>query len=208
MASAKNREDKIRDMLKEQKRYKLPEIYPLPGGVETLIDCDHRKEMPVMPKLGRKCQLMDIISYTPDTYEALLSRIRSGEYINVSTACVGLAYGTVLDWAGKGRRDIEKGLDTYYSRFVKDVLRAIAQCRGGVEASLSQIDPKKWLSLGPGKLLGNDWSEEAVNRGITEFLGVEENKEAEVVPMKVLELDEETVKSVEEELKKAKVTEN
>jgi hypothetical protein len=209
MASAKNREDKIRDMLKEQKRYKLPEIYPLPGGVETLIDSEYRKELPDIPKLGRRCQLMDIISYTPETYEGFLSRIRSGEYINVSTACVGLSYGTVLDWAGKGRKDLEKGEDTYYSRFVKDVLRAIAQCRGSVEESLSQIDPKKWLSLGPGKLLGNDWSDtETTNREVIEFLGEDEKKDASEIPMKVLELDEETVKSVEAELIKAKITEN
>jgi len=208
MQSAKNREDKIRDMLADQKRYKLPTLYPLPGGVETLIDHPLRKELPEIPKLGRRCTLIDLIDFTPETYESFLCRIRSGEYINVSTACVGLCYGTVCDWAMKGRKDIKEGKDTYYSRFVKDLLRAIAQCRGGVEAALSQHDPKKWLSLGPGKLLGNDWSEEAEKPEMLPFLTDNEQKKDEIIPMKVLDLDEESVKAAEDELKKAKINEN
>ena len=114
-----------------------------------------------------------------------------------------------MDWATKGRKDIENKEDTYYSRFVKDILRAIAQCRGSVEAALSQIDPKKWLSLGPGKVLGHDWSEEAENRIATVgILGEEEKVDSDTIPMKVLELDDEMIQSVEEELKKAKVNNN
>jgi hypothetical protein len=209
MSSAKNREEKIRDMLKEQKRYQLPELHPLPGGVETLIDDPCRKALPEIPKVGRRCLLYDLIEYTPDTYHAFISRIRSGEYINVSTACVGLSYSTVTDWATKGRKDIENGADTYYSRLVKDILRAVAQCRGSVEAALSQIDPKKWLALGPGKILGNDWTEEAEARANTiGILGETKEEKEDVIPMRVLKLDEETIKSVEEELISAKIDKN
>jgi len=131
----------------------------IPGGIETLLDVSERKPLPALPEQGRRCILYDIIQYTPETYAQMIVYVRNGAYYHTAAESVGIASKTLYDWCYKGRRDAESGIDSYYSRLYKDIRKATAQCRVSKEMAIADIDPKKWLNLGPGKMFGTEWVE-------------------------------------------------
>jgi len=199
---------KIGKLLSAQKRYKLPELHPLPGGVETLLNHPLAKELPDKNPKGRNTYLYALVEETPETYENFICNLRAGQFIKVAAASVGISYDLVMKWGSRGKRDIEIDKDSHYSRFVKDVLIAIAQCRGAIESNLAHIDPKKWLAQGVGNALGNEWSDKDEIRQVEQFLTEEPEEEKDSIAMNVLKLDNDTIKAAEEELKIAKVDNN
>lgn len=212
MGDAKINDDKIRELLGKQRQYKLPEIHPIPGGVETLLESPHRKELPQLNELGaggRPSVLVELIEQYPNTYMELICRLTSGQYLKVACAGVGLKYNTVVQWGRRGTADMENGDDTYYSRFVQDCYRAIGQCRGRIEEAVTQIDPKKWLSLGPGKIFGTEWAEKVEEHRNEDdsplMLTKKKEEDNDGTKLLVLDLTKEAEAEAMAELEKAKV---
>ena len=136
-------------------------VPPFPGGIETLLDCEHRKPLPQIPnRQGRKCILNEIIQFAPEIYAKMILLIRCGSTIQVSAERCGINPSTFHDWVYRGGKDLLDEEDTYYSRFFLDVRRAVATRRSEVEIQLSEEDPKRWLSHGPGRMFDNTWSKD------------------------------------------------
>ena len=133
--------------------------------VETLLDIPQRKPLPQPPqRKGRRFKLVDIIHHAPDLYARLITHIRAGVSFNVAAAAVGIGERTFYDWGEKGSLDYEAGKDTYFSRFYHDVRKAAATATADCEMAVKELDPKKWLSHGPGRIFGGQWSEN-ISRG-------------------------------------------
>ena len=136
-----------------------------PEGMETLIQSPSRKELPPIPQQrGRKCILIDIINHAPDMYSRLITLIKQGVYFHVAAESLGINENTFSDWAKRGQTDLQNEEDTYYSRFFLDIRRAVASARADCEITVKEKDPKKWLTLGPGKLFGNQWAKDSPNK--------------------------------------------
>lgn len=151
----------------------IPSISPprqpqLPGGVLTLMDIKYRKPLPDIPDKGRRCLLYDMIAFTPDTYTEFIMMIRGGAYFHVAAEACGIGESTMYEWARKGRDALASGQDTYYTRFLLDVRKAVAHCRASCEMTLKDLDPKRWLTLGPGKIFGNQWTEPSQNQHVSD----------------------------------------
>lgn len=129
--------------------------------VETLLELPNRKELPhfTQRKPGRKCKLYDLVLHSPDTYARLITYIKSGVSFNVAAAAIGIAERTFYEWGEKGSVDFEAEKDTYFSRFYRDVRKAVATATADCEMSVKELDPRKWLAHGPGRIFGGSWSD-------------------------------------------------
>lgn len=152
----------------------LPQEDPLelafPDGLETLLPIKARKPLPELPesKAGPKCKLVQIIQNAPALYQKMISKLRVGVSPNVAAELVGVSESTFYAWAEQGAKDIDKDQDTYFSRFYRDVRRAIAVKTGECEETLAKREPKIWLSRGPARIFGNRWSKNPEKPAITQ----------------------------------------
>ena len=133
----------------------------LPGGLRTLLDVEGRMELPPVPKGPSRSLLHDLVEFNPDTYAQYIMFLRAGAYYHTAAEAIGIEYDTIRAWAERGKKDLTTQTDSYYSRFVLDVRRAVASTRVRAEMILFDQDVKKWLTLGPGKMFGNEWSDPA-----------------------------------------------
>jgi len=147
----------------------------------TLLDEEGRRELPKIPyKPGRPCYLPRLIKREPKRYTQLINYIRQGVYFHVAAEAVGISQFTMIRWGNKGKEDMEHEIDSYYSRFYRDVRRSVAICRSGCEVAIKELNPGKWLAKGPGRILGNQWSEERSSReDDTPLIESEEHKQLE-----------------------------
>jgi hypothetical protein len=134
-------------------------------NVETLLDIASRKKLPqILQRKGRKCVLVEIILHNPDRYARLITHIRSGVSFGVAAEAAGIGERTFFEWGQKGQADFDAGEDTYFSRFFRDVRRAAAAATADCEQHVKEMDPKRWLSHGPGRIFNLGWSED-VSKG-------------------------------------------
>lgn len=129
-----------------------------PEGRMTLLPTPDRKPLPERTS-GRISQLEQIIEYCPEVYVELLMTITRGVFYHVASESVGIASTTFYNWLEKGKVAIGRGEDSVYNRFRRDVQRAAARARVGAEIAIASTNPQRWLSHGPGRSLGNQWSE-------------------------------------------------
>jgi hypothetical protein len=133
----------------------------IPGGKETLLDVPNRKPLPpYVRSAGRPCVLQDIVMHAPDLYAEFITYIQAGAYYNVAAEAIGVCEGTLRNWLIRGKADLGGSLDTWYSRLFRDIRRAVALARVGAEASIREASPSRWLSHGPGKMFGEQWTEQ------------------------------------------------
>lgn len=187
-----------------------------PGGRETLLDVPDRKPLPeIEARVGRPCILIDLIRHSPDIYAQFIAFIQAGAYFHVAAEAVGISTSTLKNWVARGRNDLHCGLDTWYSRLLGDVRRAVALSRVGREIAIAADSPAKWLSNGPGRIFGEHWVENRTSEQIEEPDSLEstvspleiedkreQKKEDEIEGTIVLNLDAakelETIEALEE----------
>ena len=128
---------------------------------KTLLDIPDREELPPIPRLGRPCFLVQLVEHNPDLYKEMITKIRHGNYAHVAAMSCGIRKDTFYDWCKKARDQLRESPipDTFYTRFYNDVMRATAIRRSEIEIELSVADPKLWNSVGPGRLLGPEWTD-------------------------------------------------
>lgn len=141
-----------------------------PGGIETLLETASRKPLPQIPQQkGRKCLLYDIVQFSPKLYAKMIGQLRLGVSPEVAAEACAIGERTFYEWAQRGKQDIdnfdpESGqhcpIDSYFSRFYLDVRRAIATQAADCEMKLAEIDPRKWLTIGPGRIFGQKWAKD------------------------------------------------
>lgn len=130
--------------------------------IETLLACPQRKELPQFPQQsgpGRKCLLYGIVEHSPDQYKRMIQFIRQGVSLNVAATRIDVGERTFYDWGAQGAEDAINELDTYFSRFWRDVRRAIATKASECEQDVAAKNPTRWLALGAGRIFGNKWNE-------------------------------------------------
>lgn len=204
----------INDSKRAQKKFEnliehaletMTENPKLPGGIPTLIDIPERKPLPAPPK--GQCILAALVDECPRTYEEFLTALKKGSFWKGAAASVGLSVGTVRRWGQRGKEDAEAELDTYYSRFYLDVLKAIGQCRCSVEQALAKIQPWKWLSHGPGSVFGTEWTDAPLDEKTAECAFIPEPDEVieriSGVEVEMVRLDAITEEAAKVELDKA-----
>lgn len=151
-----------------QEDLSLAELF-FPGGVETLLPIKSRKPLPEIPKRpGRKCLLEEIVQHAPEIYQRLISQIQTGVSFNVAAECAGINESTFYDWGYKGAADASKNppVDSFFSRFYRDVRRAAATKAAECERGIAESSPVKWLTHGAGRIFGQQWSKDPNKRRI------------------------------------------
>lgn len=170
-------------MKEDEQRKKL-----FPGGLPTLMDVPGRRDLPeVDNRNGRPSVLVEIVTLVPELYTDFIMLIRSGAYIHVAAEAIGISETTFRNWINQGGKDMQAEKDTFYSRLVYDVRRAIAQCRADKERKIAETDPKTWLTKGPGKIFGDQW-------GKKEQVQLEEQPQDAIdsqITQKAIEVEEE-----------------
>jgi hypothetical protein len=129
-----------------------------PGGRETLLNTEDRKELPEEPTgPGRKCTLIEMVKYSPDLYAQLIMYIQQGAFYHVAAEAIGISTDSLRIWLKRGRADLLSLKDTWYSRLLLDIRRAVAIARVGAEVSIAETDSRRWLNMGPGRMFGDQW---------------------------------------------------
>lgn len=137
-----------------------------PGGLETLLPCKNRKTLPqIQERPGRKCQLVEIVNFAPEIYQTLITHIKTGVSMNVAVEVVGINESTFFSWGWRGKRDFDSNVDSYFSRFYKDVRRAVAHRAAECERSIVESSPLKYLTHGPGRIFNNPWGKDKSKKG-------------------------------------------
>jgi hypothetical protein len=129
-----------------------------PGGRETLLNVPDRKELPPEPTgPGRKCTLIRMVTESPELYAQLITYIQAGAYYHVAAEAVGVSTDALRGWLKKGRGDLLSLNDTWYSRLLLDIRRAVALARVSAEISIAETNSTRWLNQGPGRMFGDHW---------------------------------------------------
>ena len=137
-------------------------LFPPIGLIQyTLLEIDDRAPLPDIPNVGRPSVLIQIVTETPDLYKKLITLIRLGACGHVAAERLGISEKTFYEWASIGRQELQEDPppDTYYTRFYTDVRRAIAMKRSEIEIEMAAVNQAKWLSHGPGRIFGDNWSD-------------------------------------------------
>ncbi len=138
-----------------------------PGGLETLLPCKAQKPLPqLQERVGRKCLLVEIVHHAPELYQTLITQIKCGVSMNVAVEVVGINESTFFSWGWKGKRDYDARIDSYFSRFYKDVRKAVAHKAAECERSIAESSPLKYLTHGPGRIFNNPWGKDKSKKGI------------------------------------------
>ena len=85
---------------------------------------------------------------TPEIERQILSFIRSGGYPWVAAEGAGIPRAIFRQWMRQGARPQGRAL---YRRFHENVLQARAQARLSAEMDTKKLDPRFWLTHGPGR---------------------------------------------------------
>lgn len=80
-------------------------------------------------------------------YKRMLELIRMGCYDHVAAASLGITPHTFLKWLKQGA----EGYSPATRKFYLDVMEARNQARALAEIEVKKLDPKFWLTRGPGK---------------------------------------------------------
>lgn len=84
---------------------------------------------------------------------------RQGAFSRVAAAQLGIAPTTLSSWLTRGKAEWDQDKDTLYAQFYTDTLQDIAEARARAEGMIMEDNPLMWLKKGPGKYLGDDWSD-------------------------------------------------
>ena len=166
----------------EESEESPPPTIPTEKDVETLLDIPGRKPLPqILQRKGRKCTLIEMILHNPDRYSRLITHIRAGVSFNVAAEANSIGERTFYEWGQRGQEDLDLGKDTFFSRFFRDVRRAAAMATADCESEVKALEPRKWLSHGPGRIFGGAWGAE-VSRGTGRHLPAEaSSSSAEII---------------------------
>lgn len=94
-----------------------------------------------------------------ETFQRYITAIRRGSYGRVAAAQIGVAPSTLVNWLQKGKKEFEDEEETYHAQFYSDTVEAIAEARATAEGMVMEDNPLMWLKKGPGRFLGDDWSD-------------------------------------------------
>lgn len=171
---------KFTEFVEEAVQSIQPAELGVPGGILTNLDIEGRKPLPEIVDGRYRSLLHDIVEHNPDTYAEFIMLIKQGAYYHTAAEACGISEKTLADWSRKGRRDLDTATDSVYSRLTLDVRRAVAKARVKREIQIAETDPKKWLSLGPGRIFGNQWAEEKSSEHEPEVMEVELKEQLEL----------------------------
>lgn len=109
--------------------------------------------------------------YVPTTVELLLAdhilmqkaveMAAAGFSMSSIAASVGIPASTFVKWIKKGKANEEDNPNDPEVLLWKELSKGWAIAKGLAESTLSKVDPKFFLTRGPARLLGDDWSEES-----------------------------------------------
>ena len=105
---------------------------------------------------GKVSKLVLVAKNNPDLYRTFLSNLRAGCSLASSSASIGISPKSGSLILGK----IRKGIATREEKKIgRDIRTALGRVLGLTEAELRKLDPKYWLTHGPGRLITNEWND-------------------------------------------------
>jgi len=100
--------------------------------------------------------LFRLIAEKSDLYGKMLTMIILGGSVPICCAIAGITRHRLVRWRELGLRDLEQGIDSYYSRFLEDINFAALVPYIEAETQIHRKDPLEWLRTGPGKWVGRE----------------------------------------------------
>lgn len=100
---------------------------------------------------GRSMTRPSLLQLDPTIKDRIVRYIAAGAYEWVAALASGISERTFFRWMQMGEKDDLKGRNSPYRRFWQEIRVAYAEARVRNEIKISQADPAKWLTIGPGK---------------------------------------------------------
>lgn len=104
--------------------------------------------------------LVLVAKNNPEVYRQFLANLTAGCSLASSAASIGLpakSASMVL------RRAKSKDAPREVKKVARDIKTALGRVLGLTEAEVRKLDPKYWLTHGPGRIITNEWNDEAGN---------------------------------------------
>jgi hypothetical protein len=108
-------------------------------------------------KVGRKNALQELVMFRPDSYRKMIGMLALGVTQHAAAEFINIQSWTFYHWMDLGMKDLAAQLDTFHSRLVYDVRKAIAYARTKAEIEVRMMDPLIYLQRGSARLLGDEW---------------------------------------------------
>lgn len=96
-------------------------------------------------------QLVSLVIKQPALYSFFIGKLASGASFKAAALTVGVVPNRFIYWLQRGSADIGDDEDTYCSRLLMDVQRAVAFAVGDAEERVHRSNPAQWLTKGPAK---------------------------------------------------------
>jgi hypothetical protein len=87
---------------------------------------------------------------------------KAGWSLGTLAGMLDLKYSTLRRWVLRGRDEHQEKVHSAYVELWVKLSKGWSVARGLAESTIAKIDPKFFLMKGPGKLLGDDWEDDAV----------------------------------------------
>lgn len=115
-------------------------------------------------------ETLAVIPQAPTEVETLLSDFiamqkaeemaSAGFSMSAIAAALSIPAQRFITWVKRGKENEESSPNMPEVHLWKHLAKAWAIAKGLAEAKVAQVDPKFFLTRGPARLLGDDWSEE------------------------------------------------
>ena len=96
-----------------------------------------------------------------ESYCGACAAIEQGASVQSAFGVFDCTPRMIASWIRIGNHHQINEIDSYFSRFTTDVLRALSRARGGAEREVYSETPMAYLSVGPGQALGSEYSPKA-----------------------------------------------
>lgn len=96
-------------------------------------------------------QLVSLVVKQPSLYSYFIGKLASGASFKAAALTIGVAPSRFTYWLQRGSADIGDDVDSYCSRLLMDVQRAVAFAVGDAEERVYRQNPAQWLTKGPAK---------------------------------------------------------
>lgn len=134
-------------------------------GTTPKVPVEATEEVLVIPNVvdPELKPILDILANN-SLIEKIIDLASAGASIGSIAASLKISSSFFTKWIHKGMQDSEANMNTPYRELWDLIAPCLAIARTLAERTLSERDPKYYLTHGPGKLLGEDWQEKAGNQ--------------------------------------------
>lgn len=106
---------------------------------------------------GKVSKLILVARNNPGLYRTFLSNLKAGCSLASSCASIGISHKA----AGGILSKVRKGNATRDERKIgRDIMQALGGVLALTEAEVRKLDPKYWLTHGPGRIITNEWNDD------------------------------------------------